>query len=78
MLLIFKVVRVFQQTLFSKGFLISPNDCKYKIYDVFNRHFSDTIQQIIKVNEGNFDKNPDFDWNGFDKLVEKIKLDYNL
>ena len=64
--------------LCNKGFLISPKDCKFKIYDIFDGHFSDTIQQINKVNEENFDKNPDFDWDGFDRLVEKIKLDCNL
>lgn len=64
--------------LCNKGFLISPNDCKYKIYDVFNDHLSDTIQQIIKVREEKFDENPDVDWDGFDRLVEKIKLEYNL
>lgn len=61
--------------LCKKGFLISPNDCKYKIYDVFNNHLSDTIQEIITVREEKFDKNPDFDWEGFDKLAEKIKLE---
>ncbi len=62
--------------LHRKGFLIMPRkELRHRTFDILEDIFCEVVEQIIDIQEKFYESNPEFDWEGFDKLLKKIKPD---